>query len=97
MFSPQEKDLLMLNHVVTSGEDDRTGGPATDDVLFIPDVLDIEKYCGASASIGSKYWLRSQQSWAPRIGVVYTDGSVGSDVPNKEYGVRLMARIRKPE
>ena len=97
MFSPQEKDLLMLNHVVTSGEDDRTGGPATDDVLFIPDVLDIEKYFGANASIGSKYWLRSQQSWAPRIGVVYTDGSVGSDVPNKEYGVRLMARIRKPE
>ena len=95
-FTPQEKTKLVLTHVVSTGEDDRTGGAATDDLLFIPDVTDIEKYAGSiSAGIGYKYWLRSQQSWAPYIGYVSGSGSVSSSRPTEAYSIRLMATIKK--
>lgn len=97
MFSPQEKALLIRSRVVSTGEDDRTGGEATEDVLFVPDQTDLDRYLSASgAAIGSKYWLRSQLSWAPRIGYVSASGDAGSMEPSKSCGVRLMVRIARP-
>lgn len=95
-FSPQEKAKLVLSHVVSTGEDDRSGGAETDDYLFIPDQKDIEQYfSSSSAGIGFKYWLRSQLMWSPRVGCVYNDGTVSSIDPYEVCGVRLMARIKK--
>ncbi|MBP5311519.1 MAG: hypothetical protein J6112_01640 [Clostridia bacterium] len=96
MFSPQEKARLVLTHVVCSGEDDRDGGKATDDLVFIPDVKDVEDYLSSPGmGISYKYWLRSQLSWAPYIGMVYTNGTVGSADPTGSCYVRIMVRIHK--
>lgn len=95
-FSPQERAKLILTHVTTSGEDDRSGGGDTDDLLFIPDVKDVEKYSSVfSININAKYWLRSQRSWAPYIAFASGNGSVSSSNPDKTYAIRLMARIKK--
>ncbi len=95
-FTPQEKAKLILTHITTSGEDSRDGGAATDDLLFIPDVNDVEKYSSVfSININAKYWLRSQMSWAPYIAFASGNGSVSSSNPDKTYAIRLMARIKK--
>ena len=95
-FTQQEKAKLVLTHVVSTGEDDRDGGAATDDLLFIPDVTEIEKYSGQiSAGIGYKYWLRSQRSWAPYIAYVSGSGSFYDSKPSETYSLRLMAAIKK--
>ncbi|MBQ9544670.1 MAG: hypothetical protein IJV00_06050 [Clostridia bacterium] len=95
LFTPQEKAKFIATHVVSTGEDDRTGGAATDDLLFVPDAAEIEKYLGGSAGIGYKYWLRSQSSWAPYIAYADAKGFVYSSSPTEEMGIRLMARIKK--
>ncbi|MBQ7699683.1 MAG: hypothetical protein IJT49_05005 [Clostridia bacterium] len=94
-FSPQEKAKLVLTHIVSSGEDDRNGGAETDDLLFVPDASDVDNYPELfKNSIGHKYWLRSQRSFAPYIAYV-SGGSVSSSRPTENYGIRLMARIIK--
>ena len=95
-FTPQEKAKLIITHVVSTGEDERNGGDATDDLLFIPDITEIEKYSGQiSAGIGYKYWLRSQRSWAPYMAYVSGSGDVYSSRPGETYSIRLMATIKK--
>ena len=92
-FTPQEKAKLIIQHRITTGDSDRDGGAQTDDLLFVPDVSDVEKYPDLfSKSIGHKYWLRSQSSFAPYIAYI-SSGSVSSARPTEKYGIRLMARI----
>ena len=96
IFTPQEKAKLILTHVVTTGEDERSGGAATDDLIFLPDVSDVDKYPSSfNVSFGHKYWLRSQRSWAPYIAYIAGTGSVYYDQPAKQYAVRAMVRITK--
>ena len=96
LFTPQEKAKLLLTHVVSTGYGNRGGGAETDDRLFVPDVSEIEKYLDSSGrKIGYKYWLRSQDSWAPYIAYVNAGGSQYSSDPTEELGIRLMARVKK--
>ena len=97
-FTPQEKAKLLLTRVVSTGEDDRNGGNETEDLLFVPDVSELEKYFPSQEDRKAgydKYWLRSQRSWAPYIAYVSSDGSVYNDAPTKSHAIRLMARIEK--
>ena len=96
-FTPQEEAKLLVTHVKTSGYDDRTGGDETDDLLYIPEASEINKYLSDSEKgfAAQKYWLRSPESWAPYIAFVYSDGTVGSSRPTESLAIRLMARIKK--
>ena len=98
-FTPQEKAKLVLTHVVTSGNgSDRDGGPATDDLLFILDAAELDKYFPENPGRGissQRFWLRSPESWEPQIAFVESDGTVYSRDPDESYYIRLAARIKK--
>lgn len=99
LFTPQEKAKLMLTHLSSSGDSsfNRDGGPDTDDLLFLPDKTDLEKYYpeASDRSVGAEYWLRSTSFVVPYMCTVYDNGNYGNTTASDYSGIRLMARIRK--
>ena len=100
MFTPQEKAKLKLTHLSTVGDEswDREGGAETDDLFFVPDRADIEKYFPEKedqASPNGGYWLRSPSFVDIHMGYVYDGGGFGSKEATEYCGIRPMVWVKK--
>ncbi len=100
-FDPWERAKIRTTHVVTCGSEpewDLDGGEETDDMLFLLDREELNKYCPDEATRGMKddvYWLRSPDFAAGWFDCVIASGSVDQNTAAHYYGLRVAMWIEK--